>query len=118
MVFSPTTVVLSNQIIGEARKFARGFSLDDKAVNLHEISHVGHGGDYFTSQQTLEYLDELSSTDALWSSLSLDAWKDQGMPTVEQELIENTKKLYTNALDASNQQMDVIKKGEEFINNL
>jgi len=37
LVFSPTTVVLSNQIIGEARKFASGFSLNDEAVNLQEI---------------------------------------------------------------------------------
>ncbi len=44
MAFSPTTVVLSNQIIGAARKFADGFQLDDNTVNLQEISAIGHGG--------------------------------------------------------------------------
>ncbi|MCP4309889.1 MAG: hypothetical protein GY790_01380 [Bacteroidetes bacterium] len=116
MAFSPTTVVLSNQIIGEARKFARGFDLDDKTVNLKEISSVGHGGDYFTSQQTLDHLDELTEPGALWSSLSLDVWKDRGKPTAEQELIDTTKELYSNAQKESLENMDILKKGEEFIN--
>ena len=115
LVFSPATVVLSNQIIGEARKFARGFTLNDETVNLQEISTVGHGGDYFTSEQTLASLAELGNTGALWSSLSLDAWKEQGMPTAEKELIEATKDMYSKAMQASEAHMDIIKKGEDFI---
>ena len=115
MAFSPTTVVLSNQIIGEAREFARGFALNDETVNLHEIDNVGHGGDYFTSEQTLAALHELSNTDAIWSSLSLDAWKEQHMPTAEKELIQYTQELYSRAILASEESMDIIKKGEEYI---
>ncbi len=115
MAFSPTTVVLSNQIIGEAREFARGFALNDEAVNLHEIDNVGHGGDYFTSEQTLATLYELSNTDAIWSSLSLDAWKEQHMPTAEKELIQYTQELYSRAILASEESIDIIKKGEEYI---
>jgi len=115
MAFSPTTVVLSDQIIGEARKFAQGFILNDESVNLHEIDHVGHGGDYFTSEQTLASLHELSSTDAIWSSLSLDAWKEQQMPTAEKELMQYTQDLYSRAILASEESIDIIKKGEEYI---
>ncbi len=115
MVFAPTTVVLSNQIIGEARKFAEGFTLNEEAVNLQEISTVGPGGDYFTSEQTLASLTDRGNTDALWPSLSLDTWKEQGKPTVEEELIETTKDLYSKAIQASKENMEVIKKGEDFI---
>jgi trimethylamine--corrinoid protein Co-methyltransferase len=115
MAFSPTTVVLSNQIIGEARKFTRGFAINDETVNLHEIDQVGHGGDYFTSEQTLASLHELSNTDSIWSSLSLDAWKDQHMPTAEKELIQFTQELYSRAIAASEENADIIKKGEEYI---
>jgi len=115
MAFSPTTVVLSNQIIGEARKFAQGFSLDDEAVNLKEIDRVGPGGDYFTSEQTLASMHEISDTDALWSSISLDVWKKQGKPSVEEELIETTKDLYTRSVKLSEEAMDLVKKGEDFI---
>jgi trimethylamine--corrinoid protein Co-methyltransferase len=115
IAFSPTTAVLSNQIIGEARKFAKGFILNDEAVNLQEIKRVGHGGDYFTSEQTLASLQDLSNTNAMWSSMSLDAWKEQGMPSIEKALIETTKELYFRAQKASEDAMDLIKKGEEYI---
>ena len=115
MAFSPTTVVLSNQIIGEARKFARGFAFNDDTINIHEINKVGHGGDYLTSEQTLASLHELSNTDSIWSSLSLDAWREQQMPTAERELIEYTQDIYARAMKESEESIDMIKKGEEFI---
>jgi len=115
MAFSPTTVVLSDQIIGEARKFSRGFALDDETVNLQEIDHIGHGGDYFTSEQTLASLNELTNTGAIWSSLSLDNWKEQHKPSAEKELIEYTHELYSRAVKASEESIDIRKKGEEYI---
>jgi trimethylamine--corrinoid protein Co-methyltransferase len=115
MAFSPATVVLSNQIIGEARKFAQGFSLDDEAVNLKEIDAVGPGGNYFTSEQTLASMHELNNRDALWSTMSLDTWEKQGRPSAEKELIETSKDLYTRAMILSGDAADLIIKGEEFI---
>lgn len=117
MAFSPTTVVLSNHIIGEARKFAGGFNLNDETVNLDEIRNVSHGGNYFTSEQTLASLGELNNTNEIWSSLSLDAWKEQSMPSAEKELTDFTKNLYSKAQKDSEDSIDVIKKGEEFIEN-
>ncbi|MEA3479771.1 MAG: trimethylamine methyltransferase family protein [Bacteroidota bacterium] len=115
MAFSPTMVILSNQIIGEARKFARGFAFNNETININEINRVGHGGDYLTSEQTLASLDELSNTDSMWSSLSLEAWKEQQMPTAEKELTAHTLDLYARAIKESEESLDTIKKGEEFI---
>ena len=70
-------------------------------MHLKEIDRVGPGGDYFTSEQTLASMHEISDTDPMWSSMSLKVWEKQGNPTVENALIETTKDLY--------------KKGEEFI---
>jgi trimethylamine--corrinoid protein Co-methyltransferase len=115
LVFSPSTVVLSNQIIGEARKFTRGFDLEDRSVNLREIDHIGHGGDYLTSEQTLAALDKLSYKDALWPSLSLEDWKQKQMPTAKEELIQYTQELYARAVKASEESTDLIKRGEAYI---
>ncbi len=115
MVFSPTTVVLSNQIIGEARKFSRGFALSSETIHLDEINKVGHGGDYLTSKQTLASLQEFSNTGSIWPSLSLDAWRARQMPTAEKELTEYTLNLYARAIKESEESTDIIKKGEEFI---
>ncbi len=115
MAFSPAMVVLSNQIIGEAKKYAKGFTLGEQSINLHEIDMVGHGGDYFTSEQTLASMHKLHNSDSIWSSLSLDAWKEQHMPSAEKELIQFTQDLYSRAIKASEENVDIIKKGEEYI---
>lgn len=117
MAFSPALVVLSNQIIGEARKFAKGFTLNDEIVDLNEINQVSHGGNYLTSEQTLASLAESSSNSSLWTSLNPDSWKSQGMPKAQKILIDHTLDLYAKAKKASEQNIDLIKKGEDFILN-
>ena len=116
VAFSPATVVLSNYIIGKARKFASGFTLSDEMVNLQEIHNVGQGGDFFTSEQTLAMVTESSTGKDIFQSLSLEAWKKQQMPSAEDELLETTRDLYAKAVKASEESMDIIKKGEAFIN--
>jgi hypothetical protein len=37
------------------------------------------------------------------------------MPTIEKSLIETTKELYSKATRASEDTMDIIKKGEEYL---
>ncbi len=117
MAFSPTTVVLSDHIIGEAKKFAKGFTLNDETVNQGEINNVGHGGNYFTSEQTLASLSELKTANAIWPSLTLDLWKEQGMPKAVKLLIDYTKDLFSKAKKASDENMHIVKKGEDFIVN-
>jgi trimethylamine--corrinoid protein Co-methyltransferase len=119
LAFSPSTVVLSNHIIGEIKKFAKGFTLNDKTIDAADIDHVGHGGNYLTSEQTLASLSELQTTNAIWPSLGLNSWKEQGMPKAEKFLIDYTKDLYSKAKKASDKNMGLIKKGEDYIiNNL
>lgn len=115
MVFSPSTVVLSNQVIGEARKFNRGFDLSEESLSLHEIQEVGPGGDYFTTEQTLASLDKLNQEKSLWPILSLEAWQDLGMPSSKNELEEKTRELYDKAIKASDEDLDMVRQGEAFI---
>jgi len=115
MVFSPSTVVLSDQIIGEVRKFARGFVLTEETICLNDIAHVGHGGNYFTSKKTLEALKDFGSTNSMWSIMNLDMWQKLKMPTAENALIEYTRDLYSKAIKESELNMETIKKGEAYI---
>jgi trimethylamine--corrinoid protein Co-methyltransferase len=114
-VFSPTSVVLSDQIIADARRFTRGFPLDEKALQLHEIREAGHGGNYLTSEQTLSALEESGNSDCFWSSLDLDSWKQKQMPSAEQELIQFTKELYSAAIKKSEEGQEIIKMGDSYI---
>lgn len=115
MAFSPSTVILSNQIIGEAKKFANGFTLNDETINIADIDAVGHGGNYFTSEQTLASLANLKETNSIWPSLDINTWKEQGMPKVEKSLIDYSIDLYSKAIKASEECIEIIKKGEEYI---
>lgn len=118
MAFSPSNVVLSNHIIAESRKFAKGFNLNDERVNLNEIDQVGHGGNYFTSEQTLASLSEIDTTNAIWPSLNLDLWKSQSMPKAEKFLLNFTKELFDKAIKLSDENAEIINKGEGFIKKI
>jgi trimethylamine--corrinoid protein Co-methyltransferase len=115
MVFSPATVVLSNQIIGEVRKFASGFPLGKASVDLNEIHQVSHGGNYFTSKHTLDALQKLEQHDSMWSIMNLDAWQKLEMPTAENALVRHTQELWAQAIKDSDAHSDIIKRGEEYI---
>jgi trimethylamine--corrinoid protein Co-methyltransferase len=116
--FSPTTVVMSDYIIGKSRKFAEGFVLNDNTVNLNEMRTVGHGGNYLTSSQTLDALSDLNLSNSIWSSMNLDTWQQQGNPTPIKMLRDYTKTLHEQASKPDKEIEDIIKKGEGIIKML
>ncbi len=118
MAFSPTMVVLSNHIIGEARKFAGGFTLDDESVNLDEIQKVGPGGNYFTSEQTLGLLNKKVNEVELWKAVNIEQWEKQNMPKAEDELIDLTMDIYNRAQMPAEDSKDITGRGESFIKSL
>lgn len=117
MAFSPATVVLSDYIIGEVKKFANGFTINEQNINIAEMDQIGHGGNYLTSEQTLASLADIRNADPIWPSLQMDAWKEQGMPKAEKFLIDRTRDLYAKALKESENNLEIIKKGEAYLNN-
>jgi len=117
-VFSPSLVVLSDQIIKEARKFANGFSLNDNAADITGINHTGPGGNYLTSEQTLASLAGIYETSSIWPALNLESWKNQGMPKAENVLTEYTKNIYEKATEASDENRDLMERGEELIKKI
>jgi len=113
--FSPTTVVMSDYIIGKSRKFAEGFVLNDNTVDLNEMRTVGHGGNYLTSSQTLDALRDLNLSNSIWPSMNLDTWQQQGNPTPIKMLRDYTKTLHEQASKPNKEIEDIIKKGEGII---
>ena len=116
MAFSPANVVLSNDIIGKARKLAQGFRINEKLVNINEINNIGHGGNYFTSLQTLDKLSEISTENNIWPSYDKDSWLAAGSPKARGILIEYTRDLYEEAKKRAANNSELVKEGESFIN--
>jgi len=116
-VFSPALAVYSNEIIGQARRLAKGFSLNSDWLDLEEIERKGPGGNFLDAKLTIKLFREAYLESDIFPHLSLEKWETRGQPHAEQLLRE-----YTNQLLTSNQPPDehdeMIMKGEAFIKRL
>jgi trimethylamine--corrinoid protein Co-methyltransferase len=113
-VFSPSIVVYANEIIEQARLFARGFDLDDAAVRLDEVVEVGPGGSFLTSPLTLELFRSAYYDSDIFPRLTLESWQALGAPTAEGILRSHTKELLSR-LEAPEDHAELKAKGTAFI---
>jgi len=116
-VFSPTLVVYANEIIEQARQFAKGFELGEETINLEEIKNIGVGGNYISSRQTKKLFRDAYHTSTIFPRLSLEKWQESGQPDATNFLHERTLDLL-NQLDYPNDQDELLKKGEFMISRI
>jgi len=114
VAFSPPAVVYANEIISQARRFSKGFSLDEMDVAPDEISAIGPGGNFLMADMTLKRCREINYGNPIWPELSLEEWQEQGMPKAEKFLREYTLELLDNHPRPEDHD-DLIEKGEAFI---
>jgi trimethylamine---corrinoid protein Co-methyltransferase len=86
---SPEFVVLTNEIISQARHFAAGVRLDDDALALDVIRDVGPGGQFLSHDHTLGLWRELW-VPQLFNRQRLDKWQMEGSRSVNDRLREVT----------------------------
>ena len=113
---SATSIVLASEVIREARKYARGFEMEDNFL-LDEIEAVGHGGSYLGTQSTFELFRDYQPESDIWPSLTLESWKNSGMPTSTGMLREKTLHLLNHPVLPADRQ-DILEKGEDYITRL
>ncbi|MCP4418004.1 MAG: hypothetical protein GY805_15385, partial [Chloroflexi bacterium] len=81
LVFSPATVIYSDEVIRQVRLFAKGFTLDDESVGLTNIDSVGPGGNFLMSEQTIALYREMHGQHSqIWPGFSLDNWRAKESP--------------------------------------
>jgi trimethylamine:corrinoid methyltransferase-like protein len=112
--FSPTVVVHANEIIEQARLFARGFELSESAVALDEMAQVGPGGSFLTSGLTLKLFRRAYHTSRIFPNLTLEEWQAKGSPEAEGLLRHYTRHLL-DELRAPEDHADLLARGEAFI---
>lgn len=117
IVFSPASVVWSDDIIRQSLRFANGFSMDAAALGLEEIHHVGPGGDFLTAPSTLARCREESGGSGIWPLLSCSQWLEQGMPRAGARLKAHTAELLRHAAPPADHRA-VLEQGEAFIHHL
>lgn len=113
---SATSIVLASEVIREARKYTRGFEMEDNFL-LDEIQAVGHGGSFLGTQSTFEQFRDYQPQSDIWPSLTLESWKDSGMPTSTRMLREKTLHLLNHPVLPADRK-DVLEKGKIYISRL
>lgn len=118
LAFSPAMVVYANEVIRQSRQMEEGFILDDSTVRMEEIAEVGPGGNFFTSEMTMELYKEMDNEhSSIWPSYSLENWQEEGSPKGHDVLIEHTCNIL-DTLNVPEDQQEIIEKGEAFIEKL
>lgn len=113
MALSPAIIVYANDVIEQARLFARGFELNDETVGLDEIAQVGPGGDYLTTRRTLRLFRQAYHR-GLFVKLTLEDWESRGSPDASQVLRQRTAELLATAPPPADHD-EILARGSEFI---
>ena len=117
LVFSPATVIYSDQIIHKAREIARGLNIDGLRDSEKEILTVGPGGNFLTTLQTLKAFESPVPYETIWPSMSYEKWEGEGKPEASERLQGYSSDLMKN-LKPPEEYENIIEKGEVFIGRL
>lgn len=114
LVFSPTFVVYSDEVIRQARFFKQGFALDNESVVLGDIESVGPGGNFLMADSTFKLFREVNFSSSIWPSLTLDQWQAKGSPSADKILRQRTRSLL-NDMHTPEDHAELISRGESYI---
>ncbi len=112
--FSPKLAVYADEVIEQARVIAGGIEMDDHFSLLREIAAAGPAGNFLSSDLTLKNFKHAYFKSAIFPRFSMEDWQSQGYPKSEAYLSQFTKTLIED-LDASEESLEMIEKGEAFI---
>lgn len=112
--FSPAIVVYANEVIEQARLFARGFVLDDATVALDELMQAGPGGSFLMSNLTLRLFRQAYYRSGIFPNLTLEEWQIQGCPDAGKALGRYTQDLL-HSLPVPGDHAELMARGEAFI---
>jgi trimethylamine--corrinoid protein Co-methyltransferase len=113
-VFSPLNVVYVHEVIDQAVRFSRGFTLDNAAVDLEEIDQVGPAGSYLTAKSTLNQYRQAYYPSPIFPRLSLEKWQARGHPQAIDVLRDYTRELLGEIRPPLDHD-DLLARGEAFI---
>jgi trimethylamine---corrinoid protein Co-methyltransferase len=84
LTFSPAQAVIDNEMIGYARRYLRGISVDDESLALETIREVGITGSFLDHDHTFaHYRDEFFYPELLFRKKRAD-WEQAGSPRLDE----------------------------------
>ena len=112
--YSPAMTVYGDEVIGAARLFARGFSVDSASIGAEEaIAQLATEGHFLTSPSTLASYRS-AYYPSLFPRIGLEKWVDLGRPRADARVRERARDLLAEA-PAPGDRDEIIAKGEALI---
>ncbi len=75
-------LVLSDQLIGFARRIVKGINVNDDTLATHVIDNVGPGGHFLAEEHTMKYFQEETWYPDLFKRTFYDNWEAEGKKTM------------------------------------
>jgi len=88
-------LIVSNEVIGLARRISRGFEVDEESLALDLIHTMGPGGEYLTSRHTLKHFKENWFPDLI-SRKPYEKWEREGSKTLGRRANERVRFIIEN----------------------
>jgi trimethylamine--corrinoid protein Co-methyltransferase len=78
LIGHPAGLVMCDEIISYVKRFVRGFDLDEAHIGLDVIREVGPGGDFLSTEQTMQKFKTEHWLPTLCNRDNLDTWLKKG----------------------------------------
>lgn len=88
-------LVVSNEVIGMVRRITQGFDINEETLALDLIDQVGPGGEYLTSQHTLQHFKQNWFPDLI-SRQPYEKWVEEGRKDLGMRANERVKEILAN----------------------
>jgi trimethylamine--corrinoid protein Co-methyltransferase len=89
-------LVMTDEIIGMARRFMRGIEISDETMMLDLIDRIGPGGEYISLRETAKQFRQEIWMPKLLNRNPWSQWAAQGKPTVHERIRERLLNILTN----------------------
>ncbi len=91
MACSVEQLVMSNDIIGMAKRFLTGMEVSDEHLALDVIAKVGPGGHYLQEAHTMKHFKKELWRPRVFTRTPFEQWKEKGSKTTEDLVREEIK---------------------------
>ena len=107
-------LVISDELIGYARRIVRGIEVNDDTLATHVIDRVGPGGNFLGDEHTMKYFKTETWYPELFQRVFYDNWEMDGEKTLFDRANEKVKDILEN-YDPEPLPDDVVKKLDEIV---
>jgi trimethylamine--corrinoid protein Co-methyltransferase len=118
MVCSPAQLVLGNEVIGMARRFVEGITVNRDTLAREVIESVGPGGHFLQEAHTLKHFRKEAWIPSLMARMPRETWMESGAQDLDAVIRDRLQDILANHKVASlpNRTLEAIsairKKGE------